>query len=99
MLQRSGETLGKMIDWQCRAALDASGLHSLIGEDCDGDWGLIWEYLAELRPRAEAAEAKVARVEALAESLETERPSSGAWRGAYRNNARRLRAALVGDGR
>lgn len=37
------------------------------------------------------------KVEALAEELATERPSSSAWRGAYRNVAERLRAVLAAE--
>ena len=58
LYKRGGKTLGEIIDWQCRAALDATGMHHLIDEDGDGDWALVWEHLAELRPRAEAAEAE-----------------------------------------
>ena len=54
-------TLGEIIRRQGRDVLDATGLHHLIDEDGDGDWGLVWEHLAELRPRAGAAESKVAR--------------------------------------
>jgi hypothetical protein len=74
--KRGGKTLGEIIEWQCRAVLDASGMHHLINEDGDGDWGLVWERLAELRPRLEAAEVKLARVEALA--MECERRAKGA---------------------
>lgn len=63
--ERACQTLGKVVEDQCRDALAATGRHDLIGEDGDGDWGTVWELLAELRPRAVAAEAKVARVEAL----------------------------------
>ncbi|MBF6515557.1 hypothetical protein IU421_14890 [Nocardia cyriacigeorgica] len=31
-----------------RHALDAAGLHHLIDEDSDGDWGAVWERLAEM---------------------------------------------------
>jgi hypothetical protein len=64
-LRRGGSDLGKIIDRHCQMVLDATGLHDWIDEDGDGDWGAVWENLATLRPRAEAAEAKVARVEAL----------------------------------
>jgi len=72
LFKRGGKTLGHTIEWQCKAALDATGLHHLIDEDGDGDWALVWEHLAELKPRAEAAEAKVARVEAALRLLDGE---------------------------
>lgn len=77
MYKRGGKTLGETIDWQCRAVLDATGMHHVIGEDGDGDWALVWEHLAELRPRLDAAEAKLRRVEELAHWWESLDPN---WR-------------------
>ena len=48
-LRRGGKTLGQVVERQCQAALDATGLHHLIDETGDGDWGAVWENLAELR--------------------------------------------------
>lgn len=41
-------TLGRIVDNQCRDALNATELHHLIDEDGDGDWGTVWENLASL---------------------------------------------------
>ena len=46
--KRGAQTLGHTIEWQCRAVLDATGMHHVIGEDGDGDWALVWERLAEM---------------------------------------------------
>lgn len=51
-LRRGGKTLGEIIESQCRMALDATGLHHLIDETGDGDWGAVWENLLELRTKA-----------------------------------------------
>lgn len=48
LLRRGGKTLGEIVEKQCRMALDATGLHHLIDENGDGDWGAVWENLAEL---------------------------------------------------
>lgn len=50
-LRRGAQTLGKIIDDQCRMVLDATGLHDLVDEDGDGDWGAIWDRLFELRAK------------------------------------------------
>lgn len=60
--RRGGRTLGKIVEDQCRAALDATGLHHLVDATGDGDWGAVWENLAELGDRARKAEARLARV-------------------------------------
>lgn len=60
--QRACRTLGKVVEDQARAALDATGLHHLVDETGDGDWGAVWENLAELGERARTAEARLARV-------------------------------------
>jgi hypothetical protein len=70
-LKRGGAELGRILDRTLRDALDASGRHDVIGDDGDGDWEVVWETLAELRPRAERAEAALARVEALPDSVIT----------------------------
>jgi hypothetical protein len=57
--KRGARELGRILHRTLRDALDASGRHDAIDEDGDGDWGVVWETLAELRPRAEAAEAEL----------------------------------------
>ncbi|WP_198344273.1 hypothetical protein [Mycobacterium dioxanotrophicus] len=56
--RRACRRLGEVVESQCRMALDASGLHHLIDEDGDGDWGLIWERLAELGAEVERLKAR-----------------------------------------
>lgn len=46
--RRGAKTLGGIVERQCQHALDATGLHHLIDEDGDGDWGAVWERLAEM---------------------------------------------------
>lgn len=42
------KTLGDLTVQLNQMALDATGLHHLIGEDGDGDWAAVWENLAQL---------------------------------------------------
>ena len=70
--KRGAKTLGETIEKQCQMVLDASGRHDLIAEDGDGDWGAVWDHLSALRPRAEAAEAKLAKVRAYAKEREAQ---------------------------
>ncbi|MFC9966305.1 hypothetical protein ACFVH4_18915 [Nocardia ignorata] len=46
--RRVAEHLGNLVERQCRDVLDATGMHHVIDEDGDGDWGLVWERLAEM---------------------------------------------------
>ena len=71
-VREAAHTLGKIIDNQCRDVLDITGAHDLIDADGDGDWGVIWDLLreqAQKGQRAEAAEAAIERVRALADRL------------------------------
>lgn len=63
-LRRGGKELGRIIERQCRDVLNITGLHHLIGPDGDGDWGLVWERLAEMA-------AAGAEVEKLRGAMET----------------------------
>jgi hypothetical protein len=47
-LQRGGKALGDIVRRLQDAALDATGLHDVIGEDGDGDWAAVWECVADL---------------------------------------------------
>lgn len=60
--KRGAHTLGQVIEQQATDALNATGLHHLIDETGDGDWGAVWENLAELGERARRSEAVLARV-------------------------------------
>lgn len=42
------KTLGNLTVQLNQMALDATGLHHLIGEDGDGDWAAVWDKIAEL---------------------------------------------------
>ena len=78
---RAAQTLGKVIEDQCRDVLNATGLYHLIDEDGDGDWGAVWDNLAEIAAErdqwremyqaqvhlAHVSDMKVAAVEALAD--------------------------------
>ncbi|AII28211.1 hypothetical protein VC74_gp59 [Mycobacterium phage Sparky] len=70
-LRRGAKTLGEIVENQCRMALDASGLHHLINDDGDGDWGLVWERLAELGAEVERLRSAIDRVRKLAGNPET----------------------------
>ena len=61
-VKRGARELGRILDQTLNMALDISGRQDVVDADGDGDWGLVWETLAELRPRAEAAEAEVERL-------------------------------------
>lgn len=72
-LQRGGKALGDIVRRLQDAALDATGLHHLIGADGDGDWQAVWENVADLG--AEAEHRRVALIDARARvnELKTER--------------------------
>lgn len=57
-------TLGRIIEQQNRDALDASGMHHVVDETGDGDWEVVWEALALLRPERDELAARLAAVEA-----------------------------------
>lgn len=63
-LRRGGMELGRIIERQCLDVLEITGLHHMIDADGDGDWGLVWERLAEMA-------AAGAEVEKLRGALET----------------------------
>jgi hypothetical protein len=72
-LRRGGRTLGSIVDRQCQYALDATGLHHLIDETGDGDWGAVWENLAELGVMAKAARRYAEDAKSTYRSLESSR--------------------------
>jgi hypothetical protein len=47
-LRRGGKELGRIIERQCLDVLEITGLHHMIDADGDGDWGVVWERLAEM---------------------------------------------------
>lgn len=63
-LRRGGKELGRIIERQCLDVLEITGMHHVIDADGDGDWGLVWERLAEMA-------AARAEVEKLRGALET----------------------------
>ncbi|WP_280412593.1 hypothetical protein [Nocardia asiatica] len=63
-LQRGGQTLGKSLVKLNQIALDATGMHDVIDEDGDGDWGAVWENVADLGERCRLAEHRIAELEA-----------------------------------
>src|SRR5690625_2211425 len=99
---RSGaRTLGRIIEQQNRDALDASGMHHVVDETGDGDWEVVWEALALLRPERDELAAKVAAVEALADEWERSEAYRCTNAGecprclAYQSAVIRVRAALA----
>ena len=83
-LRAGGRELGRIVDRQCRDVLDATGLHHLIDEDGDGDWGVVWDNVAELGAArtqlVSELEAKLARHRAT---------STRMFDGEYKNPARK----------
>lgn len=63
------KTLGKHLDATLTDVKNATDSHDLIGEDGDGDWMLVFERLAELRPARDAARAEVDQLKAQVEAL------------------------------
>ncbi|MGW4124749.1 hypothetical protein [Nocardia sp. NPDC004711] len=61
--RRACKTLGGVVERQCRAALDATGLHDIIDETGDGDWQVVWERVAELGADLAKAHARIAELE------------------------------------
>lgn len=64
-LQSAAKTLGKIINDSLMDVAKATNSLDLLDEDRDGDWMLIFERLAELRPQRDEARAQVDRVRAL----------------------------------
>lgn len=54
-LREGGRELGRIIERQCRDILDITGLHRMIDDDGDGDWGAVWENAYSLRADRDAA--------------------------------------------
>jgi hypothetical protein len=63
-LQLGGQTLGKSLVTLNQIALDATGMHDVINENGDGDWGAVWENVADLGADLRAARKRIAEVEA-----------------------------------
>lgn len=63
-LQRGGAELGRIMERHGRWLVDATHSQDVIGEDGDGDWAVVWERLAQLGARADAAEVGLAEAEA-----------------------------------
>lgn len=61
-LKEAAKTLGKHLDASLMDVARATDSLDLLDEDRDGDWMLIFERLAELRPARDAALAEVERL-------------------------------------
>lgn len=66
-LRRGGKELGRIIERQCLDVLEITGLHHMIDADGDGDWGVVWERLAEMA----AAGAEVEKLRGALETIRT----------------------------
>jgi len=97
--ERACKTLGKVIEDQCRDALSATGLHRLIDETGDGDWGAVWENVAELGERARRAEAALARVtdDSMAERIRDELAHTTIGSGYYQTSVATDEAAEMAE--
>ncbi|MBB2956803.1 hypothetical protein [Pseudoclavibacter helvolus] len=60
MLRRSAKTLGTHLERSGRAIQEAVNRPDLLNGDGEGDWELVFELLAGLRPHAESAEQALA---------------------------------------
>jgi ABC-type transporter Mla subunit MlaD len=68
-VKAAAKTLGKIIDDSLMDVARATDSLDLLDEDRDGDWMLIFERLAALRPDRDAARAEVARLTRLLDDL------------------------------
>ena len=55
-----------------RIALDATGMHDAIDETGDGDWGAVWENVADLGHRAGTFEKELRRAQRRVAELEAQ---------------------------
>lgn len=74
--QRGGRTLGEQLDRTLRDIIAATDSHDLIGEDGDGDWMIVFERLAELRPDRDEALGEVERCHSVIAELRRRDESS-----------------------
>lgn len=63
-VRRAAKTLGKSLVDSLTDVKNATASDDLIGEDGDGDWMLVFERLAELRPARDAALAQLVKFRA-----------------------------------
>jgi hypothetical protein len=63
-LRSGGKTLGKHLVALNQIALDATEMHDVINENGDGDWGAVWENVADLGADLKAARKRIAELEA-----------------------------------
>jgi hypothetical protein len=77
--KRGAQTLGRIIERHGRAIVEATGAHDLINEDGDGDWEVVFERLAELRPaRDRARQSAQARAETIHQMTQQAIDATGA---------------------
>ena len=62
-LRLGGREMGRYLVHLNGIALDVTGMHDVIDEDGDGDWGAVWDNVAELGADLRAARARIAELE------------------------------------
>lgn len=50
-LRNGASVLGRLVDRQLTDILDITGLHHMVDETGDGDWGAIWDLMGEMVAR------------------------------------------------
>lgn len=102
-LQRAGRALGDIVRRLQDAALDATGLRHIIGEDGDGDWAAVWENVADLGAQVRRVTAQRDKAYAILNAIKAADPdlfdpAGGTSRGAayetYGSPGHRLREAF-----
>jgi hypothetical protein len=73
-LRDAGKDIGQHIKALNDIALDATGMHDVVGENRDGDWQAVWENVADLGADLRAARKRIAELEM---QLRIERSSLG----------------------
>ncbi len=92
-IKRGAKTLGGIVDWQCRAVVDATDTRRLLDKDGDGDWGYVWERMTDLCAKGLAAEAQT--VDSLAKTIwQASRADEGSISA---TGARRLASAVLAE--
>ena len=72
-LRLGGREMGRYLVHLNGIALDVTGMHDVIDEDGDGDWGAVWDNVAELGVMAKAAARYAEDAKSTYRSLESSR--------------------------